>query len=233
MVMTKEPVTREEGQAPQTPSASVVYSSNSLFYRIVRAVFNVLGALWFRLEPIGRENVPEKGGVLLISNHASNLDPPLAVIRLKRQCHILAKEELFHNGIFGYIIARLHAHPVHRGGMDRKALRDCLDILKQGNMLLLFPEGTRTRDGELQECKAGGAMIALQAGVPIVPVYIDGSFDAMPRGVSFPRPRKVRVYYGEAFNPSEVVTGQRREAYESLAKVMMERIAQLRDKARK
>ncbi|MCX7626687.1 MAG: 1-acyl-sn-glycerol-3-phosphate acyltransferase [Candidatus Sumerlaeaceae bacterium] len=202
----------------------------SPFYRLVRALILWLARVLFRLEHIGRQNIPPEGGCLLVSNHASNLDPPLVAVGVPRACHTLAKRELFDLPVLGWAIRRLYAHPIDRAGVDRRALKECIDTLKAGNVLLLFPEGTRTRNGELQPAKAGAAMIALLADVPIVPVYIDGTYEALPRGKTWPCLRKVRVYYGSPFRACEVLfhSVDKREAYDALAQEMMRRINQLR-----
>lgn len=202
----------------------------SLFYRVVRALIHGLARILFRLEAVGRENIPSQGGCLLVSNHASNLDPPLIAVCVPQACHTLAKRELFDVPLLGWAIRRLYAHPIDRAGVDRRALKECIDILRGGNVLLLFPEGTRTRDGQLQPAKAGAAMIAVQADVPILPVYIEGTYEALPRGKSWPRLRKIRVHFGPPFRPQEVMADgtEKREAYDSLAQEMMARIAQLR-----
>jgi 1-acyl-sn-glycerol-3-phosphate acyltransferase len=198
------------------------------FYFAVWSVIRLLSRLLFRIESRGTENLPATGPVLLASNHASNLDPPLVAICLKRPIHFLAKEELFRVPVLGPVITRLNAHPIRREGIDRKALRGVLEVLRSGQTLIIFPEGTRTPDGSLQEAKPGVAMIAAQAGAPIVPVYIEGTFRAMPRGASWPRPVKVRVYFGEPFPPGlpDDVNGQtaQRDRYDRLARQIMEHI---------
>lgn len=201
------------------------------FYDIVCFCISITARLLFRLEVIGVNNVPASGPVILASNHASNLDPPLIAARLSRQCHVLAKEELFSVPLLGWLIRHLNARPIRRGVVDRAALRQCADVLNQGNILIIFPEGTRTRDGRLQEAKPGAAMIAAITGAPIVPVYLDGTFGAMPRGRGFPRPRKVKIYIGKPFIPPSGArsgTGSKRELYELLAAEMMARIAELK-----
>lgn len=187
---------------------------------------------WFRLEVHGAENVPLTGGLLLAANHASNLDPTTIACGLPRQCHFLAKEELFEKPALGPFLRQVNTHAIKRSGSDRAAIRQCVDLLKQGRMLLIFPEGTRTRDGKLQEPKAGAAMIAAQSGARICPVFIDGTFEAMPRGVSRPRREKVRVFVGEAFKPDEVLQSQdRRDRLAELSRAIMDRIAAQREKA--
>jgi len=202
----------------------------SLFYRIVRAVIRLLGRLLFRVEAYGVDNVPKTGGYLLVANHASNLDPPLIAISIPRACHTLAKRELFDVPVIGWAIRRLYSHPIDRGGVDRRALKECIDVLREGNLLLLFPEGTRTANGELQNAKAGAAMIAIQAGVPFIPVYVEGTYDALPRGRSWPRLSKVRIFFGQPCDPHKIVedVADKREAYNRLAAAMMAKIAELR-----
>ncbi len=202
----------------------------SLFYRFVRALIRFLGRILFRLEARGLDNVPRQGGALLVANHASNLDPPLIAVSLPRACHTLAKRELFDVPYLGWCIRHLYSHPIDRGGVDRRALRECVEVLRRGELLLLFPEGTRTYDGKLQPAKAGAAMIAAQANVPIVPVWIEGTFEALPRGRSWPRLRKVRVHFGKPFHPQEILEHagtDRRRAYDLLAEEMMKRIGAL------
>ena len=201
----------------------------SLFYRCVRWVIRLLAKVLFRLEAVNLDNVPPKGGYLLVANHASNLDPPLIAVSLPRACHTLAKRELFDVPLLGWAIKHLYAHPIDRGGVDRKALRECIETLRRDELLLLFPEGTRTSDGSLQSARAGAAMIAYQAGVPVIPVYVDGTFKALRRGAKFPKLRKVRVVFGEAFVPPPV-DGAKREQYDAFAALMMEKIASLRNR---
>jgi 1-acyl-sn-glycerol-3-phosphate acyltransferase len=201
-------------------------------YGIVRLLVNVVGFVYFRLEAHGTANVPLEGPLILACNHASNLDPPFVAGPPDREFHSLGKQELFRVPIFGAFLRGINVHPIRRDGMDRAALKECVEIVKSGSALLVFPEGTRTPDGQLQAGKAGAAMIAVQTGARIVPAYIDGTFAAMRRGVIFPRPRKVRVYYGAPFLPDVAVTeGSRRDRYDAIAGLMMERIAALRDEA--
>ncbi len=112
------------------------------------------------------------------------------------------------------------------GEWTRAALRQCVDILRQGNILLLFPEGTRSRDGELQPPKNGAAMIATMADVPIVPTYVEGTFEAWPIGRRLPRLKKIRVFYGEPFLPPRTTVGERPD-YDALSQDIISRIVSL------
>ncbi|RMH58405.1 MAG: 1-acyl-sn-glycerol-3-phosphate acyltransferase [Candidatus Hydrogenedentota bacterium] len=144
----------------------------------------------------GAENVPETGGVIVASNHASVLDPPVIASAVERPLTYLAKEELFKNRLIGWFIGSLGAFPVKRGRNDRQAMRAAIDLLKEGRGVVFFPEGTRSRTGEIGRMKPGFVLVAAEAEVPVVPAYIDGTFEAWPRGGKF-HPAKVRVAFGE------------------------------------
>jgi len=215
-----------------TPVATTIAKDN-LLYSIMRALIVVISKIWFRLEIIGAENLPKKGGVLLVPNHASNVDPTTIACLLPRQVHFLAKEELF-TGFLGWFLPKVNAHPLKRSGIDRAAIRLCRDILKQGHVLMIFPEGQRTKTGELLPPKPGAALIAAQARVPLVPAYIEGSLQAMPTGASMIKPHKIRVYIGQPFTLEDidVVTMPKKDFYEMAGQVIMEKIRALQIQAR-
>ena len=203
------------------------------FYRFMRAILYGINRLYFRLEVYGTEHVPMTGGVLLVPSHASNLDPTTIACGLKREVHFLAKEELF-PGMLGKFLRKVNAYPLRDSGIDRWALRLCGAILRQGHVLMVFPEGQRTRDGELMEAKPGAALIAAQTDVPLVPAYIDGSFEAMPTGATWIKPKKIRVFFGESFRLDEVKEeGQGKKEFSDRAgKLIMAMIKELESQAR-
>jgi len=143
--------------------------------------FAILLAL-FRIRVFGRENLPARGGVLVASNHQSYLDPVLIGVGLGRQINIMAREGLFKVPGFRTLIRSLNAFPVRRDASNRDAVRRAIEILSGGQLLVLFPEGTRTRDGRLQEPKRGINLLARKAGVPVVPALIEGAYRAWPAG---------------------------------------------------
>ena len=201
-------------------------------YAPSRTVIRFLCRVLFRLEVHGESNVPERGGFMLISNHASNLDPPMLGCMLKRPLHFLAKSELFKMPVLNWWARNVNAHPIRRGAVDRGAMREVNRILREGHGLVIFPEGTRTRDGSLQPAKAGVAMMAVQAGAPCVPAYVDGSYQAWPRDRLFPLPRKIRIFYGESFSlPPRPDGVSSKEHYHLCASEMWRRIDALREKA--
>lgn len=142
----------------------------SIARELVRFVFNII----FKITVIGRENIPkEKGGYIIASNHVSNNDPPMVGITFRGKYNFMAKDELFHlNPIFTWLIKKLGAFPVKRGAKDTTAIDNALASIRNGRIFIIFPEGTRSKDGELGRAKSGVTLIAAQAKVPVVPVFI-------------------------------------------------------------
>jgi 1-acyl-sn-glycerol-3-phosphate acyltransferase len=166
-------------------------------YATSRVILRSLLRMFFRFQVHRVDRVPLQGPVLLASNHQSYLDPPIIGVPLMRPMAYLAKKELFDNPIFAGYIRRLNAFPVDQNKGDIGAMRQSLDILKAGWALAVFPEGSRTFDGELQPAQKGMGLMIKRAKATVVPAVLDGSFDAWPRSSTFPRPRPVSVLYGE------------------------------------
>jgi len=146
-----------------------------MLYNLCRVTAALLFKLAFRWQVTGRENIPKTGGVIVAANHVSLLDPPVLGAALPRKVRFMAKEELFRNAAFGYIITRLGAFPVRRGAPDRTAIRTALNLLEKGELLGMFPEGTRSKTGRLGEAEPGLALLAHRSGVPVVPAAIKGT----------------------------------------------------------
>jgi 1-acyl-sn-glycerol-3-phosphate acyltransferase len=166
-------------------------------YLLGRNLFWLLVKFFGRLKVVGRDNVPKTGGVLLAANHTSYADPPLVGIGAPRMIHFMAKSELFDVPVMGKLIARVGAFPVRRGAADRQALRIAHELLTGGEAVVIFFEGGRSPDGRLMPPELGPAMIALRAGVPIVPVAIINADTMLPpkgKGLHFTH---VTVIYGE------------------------------------
>jgi 1-acyl-sn-glycerol-3-phosphate acyltransferase len=149
----------------------------------------------------GRENVPRTGGALIAGNHISFIDPPTIGAALPRRTYYFAKKELFEVPVFGAIIRKCYAFPVEREIGDREAVRNAINILKSGELLVIFPEGGRSPDGTLQEGNVGAALIASRAGVPIVPVAVRGTDKALPLHAKFLHRAKLSVMFGEPLYP--------------------------------
>jgi len=195
-----------------------------VLYAILKPLVRVLMRVLFRPRWTGADNVPAEGPVLIAANHLSLLDPPLVAGGVPRQVHFMAKAELFRIPLLGGFIRRLNAHPVERDGADTGALRSALSLLRAGHVLLIFPEGTRGRDGTLGSGKAGAGMLAARGEAPVVPVYIRGTGRALPRGALFPRPARVTVAYGP---PLRFAGTRGRARYQEITNEIMAAIGRL------
>ena len=140
----------------------------------------------------------------------------------------MARHDLFDVRILGPAIRRLHAYPVHKGEFDRNAIKLTLDILKNDKVVLIFPEGTRTQDGKLQPAFPGVGFIVHKAKVPVVPCYLEGSYESFPRHVKFPPPGRIKVRYGPVIDFSKFYSQPGdKEIYQKIANEIMEHITVL------
>lgn len=204
-----------------------VYFVGWCFYR----TFYCLYCRWRVYNP---ERVPLQGPVILASNHASFLDPPLVGAGLHRGINYLARENLFRFPVMGWVLRNWDVVPVDREGGGAKGLKAILDRLLAGGAIILFPEGTRTRDGKLQPARSGIGLTVIKSTAPVVPVRVFGTFDAYGRHMIFPRPRRVAVKYGQpmAFEQlraeANVCSKPRlKEIYQEVADEIMAAIAKL------
>ena len=163
-------------------------------YNLVRYAIAFFLVLLFRWRVTGAENIPVSGGVIIASNHISNFDPFVVGTAVSRKLHFMAKEELFVNPVMRAIIQWLGAFPVRRGASDRTAIRTAINLLENGNMVGLFPEGTRSKNGQLRQAEPGLAMIAAKAGATIVPTAVIGTNKFFRDGSLLPQ---FRVYFGK------------------------------------
>jgi 1-acyl-sn-glycerol-3-phosphate acyltransferase len=185
-----------------------------------------ISKVYFRYQYRGRKHVPTTGPLLVVSNHQSHLDPVLVGVACPRQLRALARHTLFFWPL-SWLIRSLGAVPIERGG-GVAGIKTILKLLREGDAVLVFPEGTRTRDGELQPLQGGFAAIARRSGASIIPAAISGAFAAMPRGTSFPRPRPIAAIFGKAITPAEI--GQMSD--EDLVQQLAERIVALQAELR-
>lgn len=186
--------------------------------------------LWNRLSSQGLQNVPASGGCVIATNHTSFLDPPIiASATTHRMVRFMARDTLF-KGFLGWWLPQSGVIPISREKGDVGALRRSIDELRKGHCVGLFPEGTRSADGELQPAKGGIGFLLAKASVPVVPAYIDGAFAAYPRGQRTIRPVKLHIVYGSPISSDEIAAlGKDRTAYEKAGALVMSRIAALRE----
>ena len=173
-------------------------------YHVARWFSNLFG----RVETSGLENVPS-GGCIIACNHQSFLDPPLVGSELRKETFFFARKTLFNNPGLGYILRTCNTIPVDRdGGSDVAAFKRVFSVLKNGQSLLMFPEGTRSKDGHLQEAQAGIGLIACKTKVPVVPVRVFGASSLLPRGSFFPQPgARISVLFSKPLTPEEFDPG--------------------------
>ncbi len=202
----------------------------SLHYSASRFLLGGLVGALSGWEVRGREHVPPTGAVIVASNHISFWDPPLVGTAAVRELHFLAKGELFETPVLGPLIRAYNALPIRRGVADMRGLTKAMDVLRAGRALIVFPEGTRARDGELHDARPGVGMLAVATDARVVPVYISGS--NQPRKWLF-RLGRLRVWFGpprtwrELAGPdAELEPG--RALYQSVSAGLMREIAALK-----
>jgi len=157
-----------------------------MLYRICQTLLRLIYATVFPLRATGLEHIPDTGPVLLCSNHISVLDPTTVGVKVKRKVHYMAKEELFRNPVIGAFLRAINAFPVKRGGVGKEAIRTALQLLRDGKVMGIFPEGTRNT-GDTGMGKKGAALFALRSGAVVIPVAIVGPY----------RPfRRMTIHYG-------------------------------------
>jgi 1-acyl-sn-glycerol-3-phosphate acyltransferase len=167
-----------------------------VWYLLLKTLGQVSFILFFKYRAYGTKNVPRNGALIIASNHQSYMDPVAVGIPLVRRFGSLARESLFRNPAFGWLLRALGSMPLDRGSADLGAMRAGLRLLKDGKLLLLFPEGTRTQDGSIGELQPGLAVLASRSGAVVVPAVIDGAYEAWPRKKLLPGLGRVRVAYG-------------------------------------
>jgi 1-acyl-sn-glycerol-3-phosphate acyltransferase len=158
--------------------------------------FRSVYATYFRWRVFNPERVPPDGPVILASNHASFLDPPLVGSGVHRGINYLARESLFRFPGVGWLLRKWNSVPVDRDGGGAAGLKAILDRLLAGGAIILFPEGTRTRDGKLQPARSGIGLTVIKSPAAVVPVRVFGTFEAYGRDIKIPRPHRIAVKYG-------------------------------------
>jgi 1-acyl-sn-glycerol-3-phosphate acyltransferase len=188
-------------------------------YGFARGVVKSILTPLFRVEIIGKENIPKDAGVIVCSNHISNFDPPVVGMTFPRPVYFMAKAELFKVPVLKTLLPKIYAFPVKRGLSDRDALRKGISILKEGGALGLFPEGSRSKDGKLGKGMAGVGFFALRSNAVIVPCAVIGPYKPF---------KKLQVVYGKPIDVTEM--RKERVSSEEVTEVVMKEIGLLLDK---
>lgn len=204
------------------------------FYRRVRAISRGLFSLWFRWKRLGTDQIPPTGPVILAANHVSFIDPPMIGSAVDRTVSFLARDTLFDVPVVGPFIRKLNAVPVDRDGGGGAGLKAILDRLKAGGCIVLFPEGTRSRDGQLQRAKSGVGLSVLKSEAVVVPVRVFGAYEAFGRHRKFPLPGRITLKFGppltferERAEAASCSKTRLKELYQEAADRVMDGIARL------
>ena len=200
-------------------------------YRFTHTVFRIVGVLFFRRRVVNRHLFPESGGALVVANHVSFLDPPLIGSCFRHAIYCLARKSLF-KGPLAWYFPHINVLPVDKGKGDMNSLKRVLSLLKEGNRVLLFPEGTRSPDGALQPAEPGVGFIIAKCGVPVVPIRIFGAYECYPRHAKVPKPGRVSIVAGPPVDFSSLPSGlSGRELYQAYADAVMAAIARITPEA--
>ena len=201
-----------------------------MIYFISRLYYKLILNLFFKFEIIGRENFPHKGPFIVVSNHVSYADPAVMGVSCNTvRVIFMAKQELFDKSLFGMWIKAVGCIPLSRHSGSSRPLKAALGKLKEGHVIGIFPEGTRSRDGKLQQAELGVGLLAIKSKAPIIPMYITGTQRALPVGAKGLTPCKIKAWVGKPVD----ITGSedikdKKETYKFVGKRIMDAIANLK-----
>jgi len=193
-----------------------------LWYDGLRILCRIYASAVLKIRCEGRENIPPSGGALIIANHQSQLDPLLFGLAFDRRLNYIARQSLFRFAPFRWLILSLDAIPIDRDGSGLGGLKETLKRLKRGEMVLIFPEGTRTDNGEIGTLKPGFLSVAKRAAVPLVPIVVEGAFESWPKGQSIPMPKVIQVEIGRAITPEEIERSSEQQIMAELDRALRE-----------
>ncbi|PYI86419.1 MAG: 1-acyl-sn-glycerol-3-phosphate acyltransferase [Verrucomicrobia bacterium] len=199
----------------------------NIYYWLGYQLSRLVSGLLFRFRVVHRERMIQSGPVILAMNHQSYLDPPLAGITCDRAIYFLARKTLLDVPLLGWLLPKLNVIPVNQEGVDRSALKAVISILKSGNAALVFPEGSRTLDGNLQPAEPGLGLVIAKTLAPVVPMRIFGAHEALPPGGGL-RLRPITIVIGKPilFSPADVEL-RGKDTYGGLSQRIMDAIAAL------
>jgi 1-acyl-sn-glycerol-3-phosphate acyltransferase len=194
------------------------------FYRFSYTLVGIHLRMLHSIRIEGRENIPDEG-CLIVGNHASFIDPTTIGWAIPREIYYLGRRNLFRPPVLSWLLPMCNVLPVDQEAPDISGLRRVLKMLKSGESLLIFPEGSRSEDGTLQPAEPGAGLLAARTGVRVLPTRIFGTHECFPRGAKFPRPHLLRVVIGKPYRPT-IPAGEKTN-YQAIANEMMAKIAEL------
>ena len=201
----------------------------TIVYNIFYNLAKLLARMIFSMRVIHPERMVESGPLLIAVNHSSFFDPPLAGICSRRGVFYLARKTLLKWPFFGPLFPAMNVIPVERDGNDMSALREVIKKVKEGNAVLLFPEGTRSLDGDLQPARAGIGLVIAKTGAPVLPMRIFGAYEAFPKNARRFQLSQISVVIGEPIHfTAEEISNSSRETYQLLSNRVMDAIGALK-----
>jgi 1-acyl-sn-glycerol-3-phosphate acyltransferase len=226
-----------EGRAVEAPGRHQPFeidARRSVLYRAERMIFVSTLWTWFRPKVTGREHIPATGPAILAPVHRSFADFGFAAFCTERKLFFMTKDEMWENKWLGKLLLTVGAFPVHRESADREALQRAEEVLRRGELLVLFPEGTRREGPVVEDLMEGAAFLSARTGAPIVPIGIGGSDLAMPKGSAVPKPYTIQVVIGPAIPPPPRTEGGRvsRSAVRAATEALVPRLQAVYDEAR-
>lgn len=197
-------------------------------YRIGHTIFRAVARSFYDFRVTGEENLHQAGAALIVANHVSFLDPPFIGQAFDEPLYFFARKTLFNHPLVGKLLRSWQTIPIDQDKPDASSLKQTIRLLKSGKKVLMFPEGTRSLDGQLQKAEAGVGLFIAKSNAPVLPVRIFGSYEAYPRGAKFLRPAQIRLVVGKPYQPDlQSIKGEGRDLYQTLADEVMERIGEL------
>lgn len=199
----------------------------TLFYWIGWSLSKLIGRGFYNHRVIGKENIEFPGAALIVSNHASFLDPPMVGVAFEEDIYYLARKSLFNNPVFGAVIRSWNAYPVDQDRPDMTSMKIVIRLLKEGKKVLVFPEGSRSFDDKFLPFLPGIGLILTKVDVPVIPVRIFGSGDAMPRGGGL-APAEITIVCGKPwrYDPGRY-QGTGRDLYQRISDDLMQQVSEL------
>ena len=201
----------------------------NLVYRVGRGLARAVGHGLYSYRVINREQLIEEGPAIIVSNHASFIDPPMVGCAFENELTYLARKSLFKGAISEYFYRKMNTVPVDQDRPDMTGIRGILREVKKGGRVLIFPEGGRTFDGELLPGQAGVGLIVSKSEVPVLPVRLFGAHEALPRGAKFLRPSRLTLVVGQPIDFTTLkLEGGAKEKYQAVSDKIMEEIGALK-----
>lgn len=220
----------EPSQSEVSPACREATHPNFV-WRTIQFVMRLVFTVWLRYRARGLERIPASGGALFLVNHQSFLDPLLVQIAMKRPVCWLARENLFAVPFIGWVLRHTYVIPIDREAAGPSSVRTALDRMQQGFIVGIFPEGTRSEDGEIGPLKPGFATLVRRGRVPVIPVGVAGAFQALPRGACWLRPARVRIVFGEPLSEEEMRMFRQRRDKDGALEIARRRIVECQQQA--